>query len=482
MENMQLNGVKMKIGRVAKLSLAVLGLNLMVLGPTFAAPKASVVKKELVAKPIMQQYMEAQLAAVAAATCAGTYVPEGKAIEFDYIKQFGFKVTPYAEKVDGINVNFVVATNPLPYQGRRLTVLAFRGSQDKGDWDINFKTKQVPFAPQVYPHNTKDVPRVHDGFNAYAKAAMKIPVDIDGDGRVDNIPEKLAAEPDLMLLLTGHSLGGAVATLVDEYLVADGAKKEQVPAITFGAPAIGNKYYAEKYGPRIDLTRYVTSYDPVPGSLQSFFGGFKQFGKLEKYKLSGNYSDFQHPISFYCDLAIKNYYDVVDIATLAGVLPPMPDEQLKGTEPIVALALTALDKGVDERYAPNIRRFALEEYLSILPRYAVIASNVDLNHPKLNFRDLLDKADEKGAKYLIVLDVDRHNVGQTNNWYIGVNQGIFTVPEGNLVGIESGSSRVNFNKGVVQATISLLEQCKEDVKTHLPFVRQVVEPTWRTNF
>ena len=40
--------------------------------------------------------------------------------------------------------------------------------------------------------------------------------------------------------------------LVAERLVEKGVPKAQVPVITFGAPAVGNKAFADVYGKRID--------------------------------------------------------------------------------------------------------------------------------------------------------------------------------------------------------------------------------------
>ena len=74
--------------------------------------------------------------------------------------------------------------------------------------------------------------------------------------------------------------------MLAERLVSMGIDKDRVPVITFGAPAIGNAAFAEVYGDKIDLRRITNNADPVPGSLQTFFGGYKQFGKHHKYNLS----------------------------------------------------------------------------------------------------------------------------------------------------------------------------------------------------
>lgn len=439
-------------------------------------------------------YEEVRMTVLAAQTCAGSYVPEGKANEYRYLKRYGFNITPYAQEVDGVKVNFMVATNPKPYDGRRLAVLAVRGSADKNDWHINLKTKQVPFATQEVPsigvtgqmlpknHEENKIPMIHQGFNAYTQAALKCKVDIDGDGKVDDIAAKLKSEPDLLLLITGHSLGGAVATLYGEYLVRSGVPREQIPVITFGAPAVGNAAFAAAYGDKIDLTRLVTSYDPVPGSLQSFFGGYKQFGKLKKYKLPSTYTDFQHPIAFYFDLALKDYYITVDQGVEAGWLPQIPLAQLKGEAPLVALALTAKKEGDYERYMPDIRRFVLEEYLMMLPRYIVIENNIDNEKDTMSFNDLMDKAHKNGAQYLLVIDADIRNIKQTDKLYVSINQGIFTVPDSRLITMDSGNTRITFQQGTTQATIALVENSRDAMKKYLPFARQSVIPRWKELF
>lgn len=133
---------------------------------------------------------------------------------------------------------------------------------------------------------------VHKGFNDYVNTVLETMVDINDDGIDEVLFNEILANTDTRVLLTGHSLGGAVATLLAERLVSMGIDKDRVPVITFGAPAIGNAAFAEVYGDKIDLRRITNNADPVPGSLQTFFGGYKQFGKHHKYNLSRKLSDF----------------------------------------------------------------------------------------------------------------------------------------------------------------------------------------------
>ncbi len=73
------------------------------------------------------------------------------------------------------------------------------------------------------------MPAVHKGFNEYVNAALSLHLDLDGNGEADDLFGTLKKDPDVLLLLTGHSLGGAAATLFAQRLVSLGVPKEQVP-------------------------------------------------------------------------------------------------------------------------------------------------------------------------------------------------------------------------------------------------------------
>lgn len=231
--------------------------------------------------------------------CAGTYSMGEGSSEHSLFSDYGWDVSPFRAASDDTDVHFAVAVSKKAYGRTYPTILAFRGSQTKTDWKTNFRASLVPFDEKNKTADPKTVPSVHEGFERYAATVLRTPMDLDGDGKEEMVAPYLKQHPDRRLYLTGHSLGGAVASLVAERLVEKGVPKAQVPVITFGAPAVGNKAFADVYGKRIDLIRVVTSLDPVPGSLQTFFGGdFTQFGKVVKFNLSKNYSGYQHPVPF----------------------------------------------------------------------------------------------------------------------------------------------------------------------------------------
>jgi len=73
------------------------------------------------------------------------------------------------------------------------------------------------------------------------------------------------------VLVTGHSLGGALASLA---IVDVCALFSDISLVTFGAPQVGNKTWAgmvEQVVPRHKMVRVTTTFDPVPRSLGTIF-------------------------------------------------------------------------------------------------------------------------------------------------------------------------------------------------------------------
>jgi hypothetical protein len=119
-----------------------------------------------------------------------------------------------------------------------LRVLSLRGSDDLRAWQTNARTRPVPW----------DGPGLaHQGFaEAWQAARRELEPLVTGHGE---------GRP---LLITGHSLGGALATLAAAHL-------PRALLYSFGAPRVGNRAFAhalDKHAER--LHRYVNHRDPVP--------------------------------------------------------------------------------------------------------------------------------------------------------------------------------------------------------------------------
>ncbi len=91
-----------------------------------------------------------------------------------------------------------------------LIVLSFRGSAEWKNWMANFQTVQIPF---VFGVNFAEV---HLGMLEAWKETE--------DGIVDNLMKAVKEHEDYQVVITGHSLGGGIATLAAVKL------REKVPA------------------------------------------------------------------------------------------------------------------------------------------------------------------------------------------------------------------------------------------------------------
>ena len=74
---------------------------------------------------------------------------------------------------------------------------------------------------------------------------------------------------------TGHSLGGALATLAAKLI---GKATPNIAAFTFGQPRVGDPLFAESYGPK--HYRFVTEKDVVPKvPLRGIFTRYRHVGQ-----------------------------------------------------------------------------------------------------------------------------------------------------------------------------------------------------------
>lgn len=428
---------------------------------------------------VLKEYKESELIALAVATCAGTYVQGNTAAEYSYLGEYGWKIYPYTIDNGSIEANFTMAYDQKSFEGKKIHVLAFRGSQTKKDWHTNLNTSQVLFGgtnPEEFGEfaakeaDGKTMPKVHAGFNEYVQTGFSLNPDVDNDGIKEDFVEILKNDPNTYWLITGHSLGGAAATIFAERLVSMGVPKEKIPVITFGAPAVGNAVFAEQFGDKINLLRVTTTLDPVPGSLQTFFGGFKQFGRVKKFDISPKYTDFQHPISFYFDMAIKNYYAATDEAIKHGLVAARPLQQLAGKEPLVAIFVGTKGKNKSDRFAPDLKRFITNEYQAALPRYIVIDKDLNVKiGEEEKFDQIKHLAAEAGADYILIAEIDKDRRGQSQQWYVVMNQAIFK-SDGSMVVMNNFGRRVTFDQGIMQSALVDMEECRKEMKRVFPWM------------
>ncbi len=127
-------------------------------------------------------------------------------------------------------------------EGERFTVLCFRGTSRFRQWVMNFTAMAQPweYADGSRGHNGA---YVHAGFDLLNKRVWS------------QLHSKLMSLPR-PFIFTGHSLGGALATL---------AAVEEKPdlLLTFGAPRVGNAVFNELLD-EIPHYRFINDLDLVP--------------------------------------------------------------------------------------------------------------------------------------------------------------------------------------------------------------------------
>ena len=176
-------------------------------------------------------------------------------------------------------------------------LVAVTGTESLADVKSDLNFHAIP-----YQEGATSRQQVHAGFSYYTTTLLDTPY--EGTTLKEVLKADAASEN---VILTGHSLGGAVALLAAARLYDDGASPIQV--VTFGAPAVGNESFNETYEPLLHVDRIVMAGDPVKGILQTVDGTYSQFSKETVWDSAPSVRRFAHDIVGYADAALRRYYD-----------------------------------------------------------------------------------------------------------------------------------------------------------------------------
>ena len=91
--------------------------------------------------------------------------------------------------------------------------------------------------------------------------------------------------------------------------------------------------------------------------------------------------------------------------------------------------------------------------------------------------EIRQKARQAGADILVVAQVDRHRVGQSDKWSIQLGQEVLDLRNGGVHRVTAGTTRVRFEQGVLQSLLTLWEEQKKEVQNVLPEANRQ-EPLW----
>ena len=154
-------------------------------------------------------------------------------------------------------------TQAFMFRTDKFMVLAFRGSQEPKDWLTNFATQLQNFT--IYKNGVATTSsyqgRVHKGFFLAWAIIEKSVL-----SQISRWQRDLAASDQSLppLYVTGHSLGGALATIATAALVDHGI--EVAGVYTFGQPRVGDRTFVRQLSNSTQgkVFRFVNNNDIVP--------------------------------------------------------------------------------------------------------------------------------------------------------------------------------------------------------------------------
>lgn len=180
--------------------------------------------------------------------------------EFSQQLQFSGFPNTIPEFINGASTDTQCAILLDPTETSIYTV--FRGSENRLDWDTNLDFQQeaiqaqiVQDQEQVYPYEdeSRSGAKMHQGFtSAYLSVR-------------EQIHSYLRSHAASSLTVTGHSLGGALATLCAVDIQYNFSNLVTIDVYTFGSPRVGNNGFRDSFNRRVPKSyRFVYGMDIVP--------------------------------------------------------------------------------------------------------------------------------------------------------------------------------------------------------------------------
>jgi hypothetical protein len=396
-----------------------------------------------------EDYEEAYKIYIAAGASVAAYSGRLSELTRRYLKEDGWKLGYYTQAHGHAGARYILAQKE--FEGTIFYVLAIVGTENAEDIRLDLKVDKVYFAGTDFREladyaAAKDVPetepKVHRGFYEFLEAGPAATL-TDSRQQPLNLPEVLKRDKNSKIFITGHSLGGAAATLAGAGLISVGVDPSQVEVITFGAPAVGNAAFAAKFEPLLRLTRIVHSGDQVTGVLQTLVGGYRQFGRLIQWD-PPEMADNPHKLFGYVDSAMKNFYNKRSQAIAAGV-----DIHNQA----------AVKRKIDERvYVAPIQNnlpsslasdfWYMNEFLKDEFKTTLANDSAGLQTSLAEWRT---SAAKTGCRWLVVPDVSAVRIKQEKNiYYITVSETVYEAATGNVVDMATYST-ATFNLTPLEA-------------------------------
>lgn len=163
----------------------------------------------------------------------------------------------------------------------QVNIIAFRGSKVKQNWlfsDLQLQTTPL-YQPLINPEDLDNTIHVHCGFNEYVYEAST-----DPSNALTQFSKEARANsnnPNEVYIVTGHSLGGAAATVFSSALYGQNQamkNSNNFYLVTFGQPAVGKIKYKKHYEKTFKhYLRILNQGDLIPNATSLV--GYQHIGK-----------------------------------------------------------------------------------------------------------------------------------------------------------------------------------------------------------
>jgi len=186
---------------------------------------------------------------------------------------------------DGGSDLLPIHTRAVIAEGHGAIIVAFAGTDPliPGNWITDFDVGlKFRFNERVTP------PALHTGFEkAYKSVAGKI-------------AEGLAKRSEVPMLVTGHSMGGALAVIAADDFLSE--KKLRPTAVyAFGMPRVGDQDFANRYNDTLGSTTYrLVHGSDIVATVPPSNLGFRHVGRLIRCDRAGHFAPDQ-PTSEFSD-------------------------------------------------------------------------------------------------------------------------------------------------------------------------------------
>lgn len=333
-----------------------------------------------------EELEKAEFRLVCAICSMGAYSDKDSHLMRSTLMERGWRIEMLSQKNNRANAKAYLVSKG------NIKILTIAGTESLKDVEVDFRVGRVRLNDDAANETkiTNDEIFLHRGFRDYTDVVL-------GDGLQERLINSLKENPNDTLYITGHSLGGAVATITAIRLTDAGIPKSRLKVITFAAPAVGSQALANSYEDKIDLTRVMMKGDVIKKSLQKF--GYVQFGKALEYEPSNSASKhFEHLMAVYLDCAIRDYLNAG--GSFKYTTPNRIDAPI-----YVAPLLIVKDSlpTADEEIILNALNDSLTNHFSNLTFSADKSLEVkDKNVLDSDFGEYVDAAKEHDCKYILV--------------------------------------------------------------------------------